>query len=174
MIAAGFGSAQTHTHHTARNGSAKILYPYHPLFGMEFEVTGSAAGLRDVVLIKLPHNASRSAPAWMFDEAICAMVRSADKPVIDCAALVRLRRLLDSQGDGARTFGNELTMPATPALRDADSLVPSTPGPSTARQQPAARTSDSKREPGKVRASAARDASSGGRPGQCKKRRRCQ
>jgi hypothetical protein len=45
----------------------------------------------------MPNNATRGIPAWMFDEIICASIRCADHPIIDCQALLRLAQLLDLQ-----------------------------------------------------------------------------
>jgi hypothetical protein len=33
--------------------------------------------------------------AWMFDETICVSIRCADRPIVDCQALLRLAQLLD-------------------------------------------------------------------------------
>jgi hypothetical protein len=85
------------TLHNARSGYLRILYPYHPCFGQTFEVFGSAGGLRDLVYVRMPNNATRGIPAWMFDETICASIRCADRPMIDCQALLKLAQLLDLQ-----------------------------------------------------------------------------
>ena len=96
-MAADYGYARRQTLHNARNGYLRILYPYHPYFGQTFEVFGSAGGLRDLVYARMPNNATRGIPAWMFDETICASIRCADHPIIDCQALLRLAQLLDLQ-----------------------------------------------------------------------------
>src|SRR5690606_3941905 len=89
------GSRQTATLHNARFGlSTEILYPYHPFFGEDYEVFGAAGGKRDLIYIRLADKSSKGVPAWMFDPAICAGVRLADDPVIDCGALWRLADLL--------------------------------------------------------------------------------
>jgi hypothetical protein len=96
--AAGYGCAPRQTFHNARSGYLRILYPYHPCFGQTFEVFGSAGGLRELVYVRMPSNATRGIPsAWMFDETISASIRRADRPVIDCQALLRLAQLLDLQ-----------------------------------------------------------------------------
>jgi hypothetical protein len=82
------------TLHNARSGYLRILYPYHPYFGQSFEVFGSAGGL-DLVYVRMPNNATRGIPAWMFDETVCASIRCADPPIVDCQALLRLAQLLD-------------------------------------------------------------------------------
>ena len=92
-----YGLVPRQTLHNARNGYLRILYPYHPYFGQTFEVFGSAGGLRDLVYVRMPSNATRGIPAWMFDETICASIRCADHPIIDCQALLRLAQLLDLQ-----------------------------------------------------------------------------
>ena len=45
----------------------------------------------------MPNQTTRGIPAWMFDEAVCARVQTADQPIIDGNALLRLAQLLDRQ-----------------------------------------------------------------------------
>jgi hypothetical protein len=59
------------------------------------------------VYIGLPNKTTRGIPAWMFDEAVCASIRSADRPPIDCHALLRLTRLLDFQSERRRAAEDE-------------------------------------------------------------------
>jgi hypothetical protein len=107
------GFAPTRTLHTADIGSfSKILYPYHPLFGKGFEVFGAAGGARDIVYVRLPSNTTRGVPAWMFDEIICARVRCAERPTVDCRALLSLAHLLDSARPALRSAGREFTLAA--------------------------------------------------------------
>ena len=98
--AAAFGSAPKETLHTARNGFLRVLYPYHPLYEQILEVFGAAGGLRDLVYVRMPNNATRGVPAWMFDQAVCGSVRKAGFPIINCQALLSLGRLLDGQSEG--------------------------------------------------------------------------
>ena len=97
------------------------MYPYHPLFGEDYEVFGAAGGKRDMIYIRLPDKSSKGVPAWMFDPAICGGVRLEEEPVIDCGALSRLAQWLDSVGVGAPTAEHEPTTGA-----EADDNVPST------------------------------------------------
>ncbi len=91
------GCAQTCTLHTVRlSKTAKILYPYHPLFGKELEVFGGAGGQRDIIYVRLPNNRTRGIPAWMFDAVICSGVRTEEQPTICVRALLSLSQLLDS------------------------------------------------------------------------------
>lgn len=83
--------------------SPKILYPYHPLFGVEHEIFGFAGGKRDMVYVRLADHSTRGVPAWMFDPAVCSGVRFGDRPVIACDALLNLSRLLDRGSDSARS-----------------------------------------------------------------------
>jgi hypothetical protein len=99
--------ASRQTLHNARRGYLRILYPYHPYFGQTFEVLGAAGGLRDLVYVRMPNNATRGIPAWMFDETICARVRCADRPLIDCQALLRLAQLLELHRQSRGTGGHE-------------------------------------------------------------------
>jgi hypothetical protein len=59
----------------------------------------------------MPNNATRGIPAWMFDEAICASIRCADRPTIDCRALLRLAQLLDLQAESRSIGGHESSIP---------------------------------------------------------------
>ena len=95
-----FGSRPKETLHTARNGFLRVLYPYHPLYEQILEVFGSAGGLRDLVYVRMPNNATRGIPAWMFDQAVCGSVRKASFPIVNCQALLSLERLLDGQSKG--------------------------------------------------------------------------
>jgi hypothetical protein len=91
---------------------AKVTYdPYHPYYGQTFEVFGANGGLRDLVYIRMPNNATRGIPAWMFDEAICASVRCADRAAIDCQALLRLAQLLDFQVESRGIGRHESSIP---------------------------------------------------------------
>jgi len=87
----------------------KLLYPFHPLFGTPLEVFGAAGGERDLVYVRLPNNTTRGVPAWMFDEAICAGVKSAERSTIDCGALLQLAQLLDSLRPKVHSAGHEPT-----------------------------------------------------------------
>ena len=110
-MAPAFGAAPRQTFHNARKGYLRVLYPYHPYYGQTFEVFGSNGGLRDLVYIRMPNNATRGIPAWMFDEAICASIRCADRPAIDCRALLRLAQLLDLQAESRGIGGHESSIP---------------------------------------------------------------
>ena len=44
--------------------------------------------------------------AWMFDPVVCAEVKAADGPLIECAALVELSVLLEKHEANARTCGH--------------------------------------------------------------------
>jgi hypothetical protein len=83
--------------------SAKIHYPYHPMFGRELEIFGGAGGQRDVIYVLLPDRTTRGIPGWMFDEVVCSSVRTANQPTIDGGALIRLAQLLDLFNEGRRT-----------------------------------------------------------------------
>jgi hypothetical protein len=114
-MGADYGFAATHTLHTAQIGSfAKILYPYHPLFGKELEVLGVAGGARDLIYVRLPNRMSRGIPAWMFDEILCSRVQCAERPTVDCRALLSLAHLLDSTWPVPRSARREFTIAKPP------------------------------------------------------------
>jgi hypothetical protein len=124
-MGAGYGFAATRTLHTAQIGSfAKILYPYHPLFGKELEVLGVAGGVRDLVYVRLPNRMTRGIPAWMFDEIICSRVQCAEQPTVDCRALLGLAHLLDSARSVPRSARREFTI-AKPPRKSSASQPPS-------------------------------------------------
>ena len=108
-MGADYGFAQRQTLHNARKGYLRVLYPYHPYYGQTFEVFGSNGGLRDLVYIRMPNNATRGIPAWMFDEVTCTRVRSVEHPVVEYDALFRLAELLDSAKGRLRSGANEST-----------------------------------------------------------------
>ena len=138
-MAVGCGSAPRRTLHTARIGRfAKILYPYYPLFGQEFEVLGAAGGERDLIYVRLPNRTTRGVPAWMFDETICARVRCTERPMVDCRALLSLTHLLDSARPAPRSAGNERP-PASPHKAAVASAA----------RPPKAASAGSRRSPGK-------------------------
>src|SRR4029077_7852212 len=99
------------TLHTARNGFLRVLYPYHPLYKQVLEVFGAAGGLRDLVYVRMPNNATRGIPAWMFDDAICGSDRYVASPFINCHVLWSLARLLDGhwEGRGIERHGSSLS-----------------------------------------------------------------
>jgi len=106
----GRGFRQRATLHNARVGLfLKILYPYFPLYGEDYEVFGGAGGKRDMVYVRLADQTTRGVPAWMFDPAVCEGVRLAEESIIDCEALLRLAQLLDSLEADARSAGHEPT-----------------------------------------------------------------
>jgi len=124
LTAPGCASWPTCTIHNARlSKAAKVLYAHHPLFGWELEVLGGAGGQRDLVYVKLPNNTTRGLPAWMFDAVICSGVRTADRPVVDCGALMRLARLLDSLASRSPTGADDNPRPQTKSMSVAASAT---------------------------------------------------
>jgi len=126
-MAPAFGAAPRQTLHNARKGYLRVLYPYHPYHGQTFEAFGSNGGLRDLVYIRMSNNATRGIPAWMFDQAICSRVRCADRPAIDCHALLRLAGLLDLEVE-ARGIGGHESSIAQPKNTSRASLLPDDAG----------------------------------------------
>jgi len=95
--------------HTAHIGkSHRIYYPYHPLCGHDVEILGYCAGKQgNQVLIRLPDDTKCGVPEWMFDEAVCAAMRTAEQPLIASRALLKLAVLLDSQQQVVRSAAHE-------------------------------------------------------------------
>jgi hypothetical protein len=141
-----FGFVPRRTLHTAQiASSSRILYPYHPLFGQDVEVFGAAGGLRDIVYIRLPNKTTRGIPGWMFDEVVCASVRSADRATIDCHALLRLSQLLDFQSERRRAAENE-----SATLHSESACFTSQPPSSLATKRQSPKPRDTNGNPGKV------------------------
>jgi hypothetical protein len=136
----------------------RIRYPYHPLFGLEIEVFGAAGGLRDMMYVRLPNNTSRGIPAWMFDDAVCASIRSADQPTIECGALLRLCQLLDSHLEEMRNAAHDPSKTMRSGAADSRRAMPMPSAIEPSMYFPA----DARREPPKVRG-AARGVASRGR-----------
>ena len=90
------------------------------------EVFGAAGGERDLVYVRLPNSTTRGLPAWMFDELICAKIRSADQPIIDFDALLKLVDLLDLARSHRRSAGHEATtaLPQKAAAPAAEPAIP--------------------------------------------------
>jgi hypothetical protein len=121
------GYVRRQTLHNARCGYLRVVYRYHPYFGQTFEVFGSAGGLRDLVYVRMPNDATRGIPAWMFDETICGSIRCADRPTIDCQALLRLALLLDLQ-DSSRSIGRHESSSAQSKIASKASPSPNVTG----------------------------------------------
>jgi hypothetical protein len=101
--------------------SSKIFYPFHPLFGKDYETFGSAGGARDMVYVRLADRSTRGVPAWMFDPAVCSTVRVAESPLIDCGALSDMAALLARYREIVRNGGHEVpqTKPSSMSGSDA-------------------------------------------------------
>jgi hypothetical protein len=131
-------------------------------------VFGAAGGARDLVYVKLPNNTTRGVPAWMFDEAICVSVRSAERPMIDCSALLRLAQLLDSVKVERHSAGHDpdhKTPPSTNTTQTTSVPVAAGTGNASSQRMHPGRGSE------KVRAAVARTAPSGGAHGKRSGRR---
>ena len=103
-----YGSAPTDPSHTARlTRAAKLFYPYHPLFRNGPEVL-EVIGLRsDMIVVRLQDGSRRGIPVWMFDEVECARVRAIPRPVVEAKSLLRIVDLLEQNGWGNPTGGDE-------------------------------------------------------------------
>jgi hypothetical protein len=71
-----------------------IVYPWHPLFGMEFRVAPFRRGkqLKQIITDQLP-GYSREAPLWMFDAEYCGGMTQGP-PEISIDGLTELAKLL--------------------------------------------------------------------------------
>ena len=77
----------------------EVLYPFHPWSGRLVRVREARElGSGDIFRCTIGREDSdrgRDVPAWMFDRAVCGLVRMSASPVADLAALARLRSLLN-------------------------------------------------------------------------------
>ncbi len=76
-----------------------VYYPWHPWYGRslvirESLVKGGLAVYRCCLEVDDSAAKSLEMPQWMFDRAICCGLRRAERPMADCAALLRLKALL--------------------------------------------------------------------------------
>ena len=89
-------SRQRKTHKTEVRS---VYYPWHPWYGRslvirESLVKGGLAVYRCCLEVNDSAAKSLEIPQWMFDRAICCGLRQAERPMADCAALLRLKALL--------------------------------------------------------------------------------
>jgi len=84
----------TKRHSTYRFGTVVIAYPWHPLHGRQLPVV-RRRGRRgtEVIDVEVRPGVSRELPAWMSDEAACA-VMSLGPAQVSVAALNELRTVL--------------------------------------------------------------------------------
>jgi len=55
---------------------------------------------REEAILKVPDGTIRAVPLWMTDNVICHDIRESPYPYCSCNALQRVRRLLESLGQG--------------------------------------------------------------------------
>ena len=88
-------SGQSNTHSTE---SREIRYPWHPWYGRSVWIHGAfAKSGRAVYRCSLEQNHEArlfEIPQWMFESGACCRVHRAEKPAVDCAALLDLKLLL--------------------------------------------------------------------------------
>lgn len=104
------------------SASSRLLYPYHPLYGEQMEITGAIGGERDLIYVRLHDTTTRGLPTWMFDPELCDSVRMVEKPVVECAALLSLAALLDCWKTGKLARDETANQPTSP--RSAKSAPP--------------------------------------------------
>src|SRR6267142_6478196 len=98
-------SGQSNTHSTE---SREIRYPWHPWCGRSVWIHRKVVkGGRAVYRCSLePNHEARlfEVPQWMFESGACCQVRSAEKPAVNCAALLDLKLLLHHARSTARNL----------------------------------------------------------------------
>jgi hypothetical protein len=101
-----------------------------------------------MICVRLPDNTTRGVPAWMFDEALCANVRPADKPLIGWQALLNLSCLLECCQPVGRSAPHEFTSAIKPGAASSPAAAASA---SATAQQHLAGPGHARRRPAKVR-----------------------
>ena len=98
-------SGQSNTHSTE---SREIRYPWHPWCGRSVWIHRKVVkGGRAVHRCSLePNHEARlfEVPQWMFESGACCQVHSAEKPAVNCAALLDLKLLLHHARSPVRTI----------------------------------------------------------------------
>ena len=88
-------SRQSNTHSTE---SREMRYPWHPWYGRPVWIHGAFVKSGRAVYRCSPeqnHGARLfEIPQWMFESGACCRVHRAEKPAVDCAALLDLKLLL--------------------------------------------------------------------------------
>jgi len=95
----GAENCTTRRHNAHEPDEREVLYPFHPWSGRLVRVREArerASGdIFRCLIGEDDGDRGRDLPAWMFDRAICGLVRMSASPVADIAALVKLRALLN-------------------------------------------------------------------------------
>ncbi len=113
---AGGADYTTRRHNAHELVEREVLYPFHPWSGRRVRVREArewASG--DIFRCTIGENdgdRGRDLPAWMFDRAVCGLVRMSASPVADIAALMKLRALLNDalncgQLEAAASIGSD-------------------------------------------------------------------
>ena len=102
-------SRQSNTHSTELR---EIHYPWHPWYGRPVWIHGafvkSGCAVYRCSLEQNHEGRLFEIPQWMFEPSACCRLRRAEKPVVDCAALLALKLLLQS----TRSPGRDLVIQA--------------------------------------------------------------
>src|SRR5467141_845787 len=99
---------QADNQNTHSTESREIRYPWHPWCGRSVWIHRKVVkGGRAVYRCSLePNHEARlsEVPQWMFESGACCQVHSAEKPAVNCAALLDLKLLLHHTRSPARTI----------------------------------------------------------------------
>ena len=117
----------TERHNAHKTEVGTVRYAWHPWHDRsvlihEWFVRGGLAVFRCSLEPAGRLSTTLEIPAWMFERAICCGMRPAERPMVDCAALLRLKALLSAVADEAVIEGRHRS---SPSQGDADA----TPGP---------------------------------------------
>jgi hypothetical protein len=129
----GVGPRCTSERHNAQKTEIRtVRYPWHPWYDRSVLIRESFIknGLAVYRCILEPAGgaaASLEVPEWMFERAVCCGLRCAERPMADCAALLRLKALL-SAAAGETVI--EARHHSSSSKGDADA----TPGPGSSRR----------------------------------------
>ena len=89
----------TETLNTDKTESRTVVYPWHPFYGKAVEINGERNRRGTIVYVCTSDGSDAGAvmevPAWMFDPAVCCLLRSADHARVHVGALRALQVLLN-------------------------------------------------------------------------------
>lgn len=93
-------ASTTRRHDTLNNDQRQVQYPWHPLYGQTLIVYRELTRLRVAsAYCRLPGEEARRVPAipqWMFDRAVCSLMRLEPQPRVCWQALADVRELLNA------------------------------------------------------------------------------
>jgi len=82
-------------HHNPVGLKVRSHYPFHPLYGLEFELLKNSSNEAGTALISAPDSFCRQIPTWMLDEQAASLHLTID-PSVEIRALFSAAVLLEA------------------------------------------------------------------------------